>query len=63
MTMKTLAVTEVARNFITVMNGAGVEQEEVVLMRHDRVIARLLPEQFRGALALSGFAPVRPGQT
>ena len=42
--MKTLTVTEVARNFSTVMDGVETKQEEVVLMRHHRAIARLVPE-------------------
>ncbi len=42
--MKTLTVTEVSRNFSAVMDGVENEQEEVVLVRNHRAIARLVPE-------------------
>ena len=42
--MKTLTVTEVARNFSAVMDGVEQEQEEIILMRNHRPIARLVPE-------------------
>lgn len=42
--MKTLTVTEVARNFSAVMDGLESEQEEIVLVRNHRAIARLVPE-------------------
>ena len=42
--MKTLSVTEVARNFSTVLDSVEREQEEVVLVRNNRRIARLIPE-------------------
>ena len=42
--MKTLTVTEVARNFSAVMDGLEAEQEEIVLVRNRRAIARLVPE-------------------
>jgi len=42
--MKTLTVTEVARNFSAIMDGLESEQEEIVLMRNHRPIARLVPE-------------------
>ncbi len=42
--MKTLSVTEVARNFSAVLDGVEREQEEVVLVRNRRRIARLVPE-------------------
>jgi len=42
--MKTLTVTEVARNFSAVMDGLEAGQEEIVLMRNHRPIARLIPE-------------------
>ena len=42
--MKTLTVTEVARNFSAVMDGLETEQEEIVLVRNHRAIARLVPE-------------------
>ncbi len=42
--MKTLSVTEVARNFSAVMDRIELDQEEVVLVRNHRPIARLVPE-------------------
>ncbi|MBI2509119.1 MAG: type II toxin-antitoxin system Phd/YefM family antitoxin [Betaproteobacteria bacterium] len=42
--MKTLNVTEVARNFSAVLDGVERKQEEVVLVRNHRRIARLVPE-------------------
>lgn len=42
--MKTLTVTEVARNFSAVMDGVEAEQEEIMLVRNHRPIARLVPE-------------------
>jgi len=38
--MKTLTVTEVARNFSAIMDGVERDQEEVVLMRNQKAIAR-----------------------
>jgi antitoxin (DNA-binding transcriptional repressor) of toxin-antitoxin stability system len=53
--MKTLTVTEVARNFSAVMDGLEVEQEEIVLVRNHRPIARLIPEPpARNALEVLG---------
>lgn len=42
--MKTLSVTEVARNFSAVMDRIEIDQEEVVLVRNQKPIARLVPE-------------------
>ena len=42
--MKTLNVTEVARNFSSVMDAVESEQEEIVLIRNHKAIARLVPE-------------------
>ena len=42
--MKTLTVTEVARNFSAVLDRVEREQQEVVLVRNRRQIARLVPE-------------------
>ena len=42
--MKTLSVTEVARNFSAVLDGVERKQEEVMLVRNRRQIARLIPE-------------------
>ena len=53
--MKTLSVTEVARNFSAVLDGVEREQEEVVLVRNRRQIARLVPEPpARNALEVLG---------
>jgi PHD/YefM family antitoxin component YafN of YafNO toxin-antitoxin module len=42
--MKTLSVTEVARNFRAVLDSVERDQEEIVLVRNRRQIARLVPE-------------------
>ena len=42
--MKTLTVTEVARNFSAVMDGVERDREEIVLVRNRKTIARLVPE-------------------
>jgi antitoxin (DNA-binding transcriptional repressor) of toxin-antitoxin stability system len=42
--MKTLTVTEVARNFSLVMDGVESEREEIVLIRNHKPLARLVPE-------------------
>lgn len=42
--MKTLSVTEVARNFRAVMDQIEIDLEEVVLVRDRKPIARLVPE-------------------
>ena len=42
--MRTLTVTEVARNFSAVIDRVERDQEEVILVRHRRTIARLVPE-------------------
>ena len=42
--MKTLTVTEVARNFSAVLDGVEAEQEGIVLVRNHRPRARLVPE-------------------
>lgn len=42
--MKALNLTEVARNFSVVLDRVEREQEEVVLVRNRRRIARLIPE-------------------
>jgi antitoxin (DNA-binding transcriptional repressor) of toxin-antitoxin stability system len=42
--MKTLTVTEVARNFSAVMDEIERDQEEIVVVRNRRTIARLVPE-------------------
>ena len=53
--MKTPSVTEVARNFSAVLDGVEREQEEIVLVRNRRQIARLVPEPpARNALEVPG---------
>ena len=53
--MKTLSVTEVARNFSAVLDSLERNQEEIVLVRNRRQIARLVPEAPRqGALEVFG---------
>ena len=42
--MKTLSVTEVARNFSAVLDSVEREQEEIILVRNRRHVARLVPE-------------------
>jgi prevent-host-death family protein len=44
MKTKTLSVTEVARNFSAVLDAVERDQEEIVLVRNRRQIARLVPE-------------------
>ena len=45
--VKTLSVTEVARNFSAVLDSLERDQEEVVLVRNRRSVARLVPEAER----------------
>ncbi len=53
--MKTLTVTEVARNFSSIMDGVEAKQEEIVLVRNHKPIARLVPEpQAQNALEVLG---------
>ena len=53
--MKILSVTEVARNFSKVLDGVQRDQEEIVLVRNNRQIARLVPEPpARNALEVLG---------
>jgi len=42
--MKKMTVTEIARNFSSVMDGVESEQEEIIVVRNDKPIARLVPE-------------------
>jgi antitoxin (DNA-binding transcriptional repressor) of toxin-antitoxin stability system len=42
--MKTMTVTEAARNFSRVLNDVVEGQEEIVLIRNHRQIVRLIPE-------------------
>jgi antitoxin (DNA-binding transcriptional repressor) of toxin-antitoxin stability system len=53
--VKTLSVTDVARNFSAVLDDLERDQEEVVLVRNQRPIARLVPEAPRqDALSVFG---------
>lgn len=53
--MKRLSVTEVARNFSAVLDVVERDQDEIVLVRNGRQIARLVPEAPRqDALAVFG---------
>lgn len=42
--MKRLSVTEVARNFSAVLDAVEQNQEEIMLVRNRRQVARLVPE-------------------
>jgi antitoxin (DNA-binding transcriptional repressor) of toxin-antitoxin stability system len=53
--VKTRSVTDVARNFSAVLDALERDQEEVVLVRNQRPIARLVPEAPRqDALSVFG---------
>jgi antitoxin (DNA-binding transcriptional repressor) of toxin-antitoxin stability system len=53
--VKTLSVTDVARNFSAVLDALERDQEEIVLVRNQRHIARLIPEaQLQDALNVFG---------
>ena len=53
--MRSLSVTEVARNFSRVLDHLERDQEEVVLVRNHRPVARLIPEPpTQDALAVLG---------
>jgi len=45
--MKTLSVTEVARNFSAVIDSVERDQQEIILVRNHRHVARLVPEASR----------------
>lgn len=45
--MRRLSVTDVARNFRTVLDAVERDQEEIVLVRSWRQVARLVPEDPR----------------
>jgi prevent-host-death family protein len=42
--VKTLTVTAVARNFSAIMDEVERDQEEIILVRNSKTIARLVPE-------------------
>lgn len=53
--MKRLSATDVARNFSAVLDALERDQEEIVLVRNQRQVARLVPEAPRqDALAVFG---------
>jgi len=53
--VKTLSVTDVARNFSAVLDALERDQEEIVLVRNQRHVARLIPEAPRqDALSVFG---------
>lgn len=53
--MKRLSATEVARNFSAVLDAVERDPEEIVLIRNQRQVARLVPEAARqDALAVFG---------
>jgi antitoxin (DNA-binding transcriptional repressor) of toxin-antitoxin stability system len=53
--MKTLSVTDAARNFSAVLDGLERDREEIVLVRNRRPIARLVPEMpHQDALSVFG---------
>jgi prevent-host-death family protein len=53
--VKTLSLTDVARNFSAVLDAVERDQEEIVLVRNHRHIARLVPEAPRqDALSVFG---------
>jgi prevent-host-death family protein len=53
--VKTLSVTDVARHFSAVLDAVERDQEEIVLVRNHRHIARLVPEAPRqDALSVFG---------
>ena len=53
--MKTMNVTQVARNFSEVLDMVEKDQEEIVLVRNQRQVARLVPEPpAQDALAVLG---------
>ena len=53
--MKTLSVTQVARNFSAVLDAVERDQEEIMLVRNQRQVARLVPESPRqDALSVFG---------
>jgi len=53
--VKTLSVTDVARNFSAVLDALERDQEEIVLVRNQRHIARLIPEApYQDALNVFG---------
>ena len=56
--MKTLSVTEVARNFSAVLDAVERDQEEIVPVRNERSIARLLTSNARDFADIPGLQMV-----
>ena len=53
--MRTLSVTEVARNFRKVLDAVEHQREEIVLIRNRKQVARLVPEApYQNALEVFG---------
>ena len=53
--MKMRSATDVARNFSAVLDAVEREQEEIIVVRNQRQVARLVPEASRqDALAVFG---------
>lgn len=53
--MKRLSATDVARNFSAVLDAVERDQEEIILVRNQRQVARLVPEApLQDALAVFG---------
>ena len=53
--MKTISVTTVARNFSAVLDALERHQEEILLVRNRRNVARLVPEApYQDALSVFG---------
>lgn len=53
--MKTLSVTDVARNFSAILDALERDQEDIVLVRNRQHVARLVPEAPRqDALSVFG---------
>lgn len=53
--MKRLSATDVARNFSAVLDAVERDQEEIIVVRNQRQVARLVPEApHQDALAVFG---------
>ena len=53
--MKTMSATDVARNFSAVLDALDRDQEEILLVRNRRNVARLVPEApLQDALSVFG---------
>jgi antitoxin (DNA-binding transcriptional repressor) of toxin-antitoxin stability system len=62
--MKTLSATYVARNFSAVLDAVERDHEEIVLVRNQRQVARLMPEAPRqDACGFRKFWPLDSGNS